>query len=224
VRKCFYELARGDKNALEVRPDAYPHNVSYIRGYRVKSSKRWLECGPSASGWLPLPHIDQRGKFTGNSQCLWQCSPHQWLATVTATISKRLSCYARRHNKGYICSRYLGTICKVAGYYALTKNSYVMDRILYFLRDLKNRGKLIHPLLLSFVAKMDENKRFVFSQVCYQTNWLLFRAVKPRDKSKFTFRKVKTHPLVQWSKGFVDREFSPFQLSRSLEKLALGLA
>jgi hypothetical protein len=222
-RKGFYELVRGDQNVPQAHFDSYPHNVSYIRGFRIKSSKRWLECGPSASGWLPLPHIDRLGKFTGTSQCLWQCAPQQWFATVVATVAKRLCSYARRHNKSYICSRYYAVLSRVAGYYVLTKNCYVMDRILYFLRNLKNRGKLIHPLLLSFVAKLDENKRFVYSQVCYQTNWLLFRATKPRDKSKFVYRKVKTHPIVQWSKGYINRRFTKFEMSRSLEKLALGL-
>jgi hypothetical protein len=38
-------------------------------------------------------------------------------------------------------------------------------------------------ILKKFLCTLDENKRFVYSQVYFQTNWLYTRALAPRDKS-----------------------------------------
>jgi hypothetical protein len=77
---------------------------------------------------------------------------------------------------------YQRVILRAAAYYTLSKNSYFMDRILFFLRNLEKNGKTIHKTTLYFLSRGSEDKRFVYSQVCYQTNWLIFRAVRPRDK------------------------------------------
>jgi hypothetical protein len=36
--------------------------------------------------------------------------------------------------------------------------------------------------MVRYLVKANENIRFVYSQVASQTNWLLFRAERPRDK------------------------------------------
>jgi hypothetical protein len=154
----------------------------------MKRSKRWLECAPSFD-WKPFPLISRLGKRTGLTLFWWQCSLPDWIASMSSTISNRILSYIARFKENRdIMSSYRSVILKAAGYYALTNNEYFMDRLLYFCRNLRQRGKLIHRTLLCFLSKMDENKRFVYSQVSYQTNWLLFRAAsRPRDKSKFKY-------------------------------------
>lgn len=130
-----------------------------------------------------MPLVDRLGRFTGQSKYTLTCEPADVLSITVSTIYGRLKRYAHAHNERVITGRHLRVILRAATYYCISKNSYFMDRILFFLRDLKRNGKLIHKLVLHFLAKGDEDKRFVYSQVCYQTNWLIFRVVKrPRDK------------------------------------------
>jgi len=160
-----------------------------LRGARMKRSKRWLECAPSFD-WKPFPLISRLGKRTGLTMFWWKCSLPDWVASVTSTVSNRILSYISRFKTNRdIMSSYRSVILKAAGYYVLTNNSYFMDRLLFCCRNLRLRGKLIHKILLHFLSKMDANKRFVYSQVSYQTNWLLFRAAsRPRDKSKFKYK------------------------------------
>jgi hypothetical protein len=156
----------------------------------MKRSKRWLDCAPSAMQWQPYPLISRLGKRTGLTMFWWNCSLPDWIASVISTVSNRIQSFCGRfsHNRD-VMSSYRHTVLKAAGYYVLSNNSYFMDRLLFFCRDLPTRGKLIHRTLLHFLSKLDANKRFVYSQVSYQTNWLLFRAAsRPRDKSKFKFK------------------------------------
>jgi hypothetical protein len=152
----------------------------------VRESTRWYDMPPPIKGRFVLPFIDDQGKFTGSGLYTWYCDPRSYISTVVATISRRLEVYARRNNRYHIVRCYLNQIVRVAYYYAVTKNDYLMDRVLFFLRDLKKRGKLIHRVLLRFLSKRDENFRFVYSHVCSQAKWLLFRVSRPRDKSRFT--------------------------------------
>jgi len=155
------------------------------KGISIRESTRWYSSPPPIKGRWTLPFIDNQGKFTGSGLYTWHCDPRSYISTVVATISRRLEVYARRHNRYHIVKGYLNQLIRVAYYYAVTKNDYLMDRILFFLRDLKKRGNLIHRVLLVFMSKRDANFRFVYSHVCSQAKWLLFRASRPRDKSRF---------------------------------------
>jgi hypothetical protein len=137
----------------------------------------------SPSGGFNVPLIDRLGRYTGSSIYKWACDPRSLIATTVSTISKRLVDYSRRHNKWYIVKKNLSRILRVSAYYAITKNAYVWDRVLFFARDLEKNGKLLHTFLLKFLSKLDDHKRFVYSHVSFQTEWLLFRAKWPRDKS-----------------------------------------
>jgi hypothetical protein len=156
------------------------------KAVKVRESTRWYNSAPPIKGNWIIPFIDDQGKYTGTGVYSWNCDPRSYISTVVATISRRLEVYARRHNHYRYVKSYLNQLVRVSFYYSVTKNDYLMDRILYFLRDLKTRGKLIHKLLLVFMSKRDANFRFVYSHVCSQTKWLLFRASRPRDKSLCT--------------------------------------
>lgn len=160
------------------------------KAINIRSSRSWIQCFNTPNGGLNVPYIDNLGRFSGHTLYKWSCDPRSLVATVTSTIARRVMVYARRHNKAYLVRRYSKSILGAAAYYAMSKNSHFWDRILYFCRNLQKCGTLIHRLRLFFSSKWDDNKRFVISQVIFQTNWLLFRAFRPRDKSLF-YGKVK---------------------------------
>lgn len=151
----------------------------------IRSSKSWIDAYNTPNGGLAVPFIDRLGRFSGHAVYSWSCDPRSLISTVTSTIANRLVSYAKRHNKWFVIKRYLRPMLEAAAYYAFSKNLHFWDRILYFVRNLTKCGKLIHRLRLFFTSKWDDNKRFVYSQVIFQTNWLLFRASRPRDKSHF---------------------------------------
>jgi len=155
-----------------------------MKGVSVRSSLRWVDILRFPTTPYDIPHIDRLGRYTGFTRYRWSCDPRSAIATVVATIASRLRAYCRRHNDARFIRQNDHRILRAAALYALTKNSYMWDRVLFFARNLEKRGKLIHTCLLRFLSKLDENNQFVYSQVSYQTNWLLFRALRPRDKSK----------------------------------------
>lgn len=156
----------------------------------IRSSVRWIDTFKTPNGGLGVPFIDRLGRYTGQLIYKWSCDPRSLITTVCSTIADRLIKYCRRHNEWKTIRRFLKPLFAAASYYAFTKNSYFWDRILFFSRNLEKMGKLIHKVRLFFSSKWDDNKRFVYSQVIFQTNWLLFRAPRPRDKSLF-FRERK---------------------------------
>jgi len=151
----------------------------------IRSSTRWLDTFKTPNGGLSVPFIDELGRITGHTLYRWSCDPRSLITTVVATISNRLVRFCRRHNPWHIVRGHLKALLEASAYYAFSKNSYFWDRVLHFSRNLKKRGNLIRSTRLSFSSKWDDNKRFVYSQVTFQTNWLLFRAFRPRDKSHF---------------------------------------
>jgi hypothetical protein len=71
---------------------------------------------------------------------------------------------------------------KISAVYVLTRDNWLLDRFLGMARKglpLKQVEKFTHFC----VCELDENKRFVYSQVYFQANWLKFQVFRPRDKS-----------------------------------------
>jgi len=176
-----------------------------LRGVVVRNSERWMRCLPLPGdrSWN-IPYIDMIGRFTGNTVYRWSCKPQVALATIVSTIASRLLTYCLRHNKWYIVRRNLRRLAGASFLYACHKSSWFWDRILFFCRDLDKRGNLIHKYTLKSLLKMDENIRFVYSQVCFQTNWLLSQAHRPCDKStKYDKRKLPPVPLSRKGIGLL---------------------
>lgn len=176
---------RGDVRDPEYNIRNLDRDTLRQKGVTIKSSTRWLDTFKTPNGGLSIPFIDKLGRFTGFTLYKWSCDPRSLIATVVATISRRLIAYARRHNPFHIVLRFSKSLLGAAAYYAFSKNSHFWDRILYFARDLAKRGTLVHRVRLFHSSKWDDNKRFVYSQVIFQTNWLLSRVFRPRDKSHF---------------------------------------
>lgn len=185
--KCVPIFALSDDLDTSCRhePSSLPRNPKRVRGIWVRNSLRWADCYKVPQGPYSVPFIDKLGRFTGTTCYKWNCDPRQLVATVISTVSHRMQVYARRHNACYTVDKYSPAILRACVYYCMSKNSWFWDRILFFLRDLKKYGKLILTFVIRFVCKENDYKRFVYGQVSSQTNWLLFRARKPRDKFAF---------------------------------------
>jgi hypothetical protein len=167
----------------DVRTITDPH-PRRLPGVKIRSSNRWCGAKLFKSVW-DLPYINKLGQFTGTTIYRWTCNSSAYITTVVSTIANRLFQYCLRHNKMRVVERNKERIVRCAYLYALTKNDYLWDRILFFSRNLELRGKLIHTICLKFLTKTNDHIRFVYSQVSLQTNWLLFRAERPRDKFAF---------------------------------------
>lgn len=176
---------RGDSSGPEYYPRLLDRDCLRQKAVRIRSSTRWIDTYKTPNGGLNVPFIDKLGKFTGFHCYKWSCEPQSLIATVVSTISKRIMEYAHRHNKAHIVMQNRQRLVDAAAYYAFTKNVYFWNRVLFFVRNLKENGNLIHKLRLFFSSKWDDNKRFVYGHVTFQTKWLLLRALVPRDKSFF---------------------------------------
>jgi hypothetical protein len=153
---------------------------------RLRLSKRWYP-SPCVSKEMNMPYIDNLGRFRGTNVAHWSADPRQVVASTVSTITQRLlkRCYQHEHNpksRRKISDR-ADLLVKLSGYYALTKNLYFWDRVLFLTKSFIKNGALLHRLLISCLAKADASIRFVYSHVSFQTKWFLFRAERPRDKS-----------------------------------------
>jgi len=176
---------RGDESDPAYKVVNLNRNCLRQKAISIRASTAWIDTFKTPNGGLGVPFIDELGRFTGHLVYRWSCDPRSLISTVISTISSRIMKYARRHNKYHIVKRFSKALLGAAAYYAISKNSYFWDRVLFFSRNLEKKGSLIHRLRLFYSSKWDDNKRFVISQVIFQTNWLLFRVFRPRDKSLF---------------------------------------
>jgi len=177
--------SRGDRRDPEYMISLLDRGCSKARAISIRDSDRWLDTYKTPCGGLGVPYIDDLGRITGHLIHKWACDPKTLVASCISTVASRLLRYARRHNKRKLVGAHSKAILGAASYYIFSQNHHFHDRILFFLRDLSKRGTLIHRLRLFFSSKMDDDKRFVYSQTCFQVNWLLFQGTKPRDKSMF---------------------------------------
>jgi len=164
-------------------PESIEPDCPRKRAIKIRNSKRWYTSLPTPRVGWQIPYIDRLGRFSGKVAYLWDTDPRCVVASVTSTILSRLFRHCLRHNKYGEVNKKRSLLARVSSYYSLTKNNYMWDRILFLTKDLVRNGTLIHKLFLKFLSKTDGNKRFVISRVCFQTQWLLFRAERPRDKS-----------------------------------------
>lgn len=164
-------------------PPKLPGNPGNRIAARFRLSDRWYEkVVYPYTGVRPFPYINELGQITGHILYYVSCSPSAYLASVVSTILNRIEAYARKHNHKRWIVKNAGRMTSAAYLYATTKNVYLWDRFLFCLRDLKERGALIHRIFLSGFCKASDSVRFVYSYVSLQTKWLMFRAERPRDK------------------------------------------
>lgn len=183
-------------------------------------SGNWVECLRTPSAFFHIPLIDRLGRFTGFNVYRWDCNPSSVISTVISTICSRIRAYSHRHNKFKTVLRFLPQLLRASTVYALTRNSYFWDRVLFVARDLATRGHLLHKISLYYLAKLDENKRFVYSQASYQAYWLLFRAKRPRDKSRFIYKPSSVSTSFQdLKRDLVKRSSYIYEISRDISRV-----
>lgn len=174
--------------ALSDGPPTYvPRDVSgfapRVRGAKIRNSKRWIDCKAQPLTGLSFPFFDKLGKYTGTTLFKWSCDPRSFVASAVSTVASRLINRCMYYNSMRVVERNIHRIVRVSFYYVISKNSWFWDRVLFFTKDLEKNGTRLHQTVVRFLSATDANKRFVYSHVCSQTQWLLFRAERPRDKS-----------------------------------------
>jgi len=166
--------------------DSHPR---YLPGLYPRTSVRWFEVEGFQQSFTPIPFVHVSGKMSASTVCFWTAYPQQIVATLTSTVYQRLlRIVLRRH--GYKYSRGCRETCfKAAAYYATTRDDWFLDRFLGIFKRRNRRAA--HNLYTLVFCNLDENFRFVISQVLEQALWLSFRSrtvVKPkvrvRDKSR----------------------------------------
>lgn len=190
-------------------------------GLVLRTSDRWINARQTKSE-MSLPLIDKKGKFTGSTLVRTRCTALSFIATVVATIANRLSQHiSRSNNQGHrTVVRYKRLIVQSAYYYAISKNNWFLDRFLFLSRNLEKNRRAAQSLLMKFLTRLDDNKRFVYCQVSFQTNWLLFRAHRPRDKSIFF------EESSRWRKDLgpaTAGKLDPFWVGASVRKVACNI-
>lgn len=170
-------------------PDASP-------GVNLKKSNRvWID-PPVTSNRREIPHINSVGLYSGFHVMDSLCTSSQFIATTISTIGSRLLNHLIKH-KGYREAVRNKHLCvRLAYCYAMTKCTWIIDRYLAITRaegPWSAGRKFLNARIRCFVVSMDDNNRFVYGQVCSQTNWLLSRGSRasPRDKSLFKSRNSK---------------------------------
>jgi len=193
-RLCQLSVGRDELrvDAKLGRPMPLPDKV---RSLEIRKSMRWAI--EDSKRVFDFPLISNVGKFTGTSVGRFECYPAQHISTIVATIASRLWKRALRYQKHHVLVKHQRLLLGAAYYYAMSKNSWFMDRILFLSKDLESNWRQVQFLTVHFISKQDDYNRFVYSQVLFQTNWLLFRACRPRDKSML-FTSVTS---VKWSKA-----------------------
>jgi hypothetical protein len=189
----------GAPNKHQVRPDAIiqhdcpsasPFKTWTFRGktqkvesYKIRQSVRWIkDYNPKCRRVIGLPFINHAGKMSFNNVVRWYCHPLQAIASITATVFQRLqTLLIRRHKTKYAFGCREDTF-RAALLYTITSDTWILDRFIGVMR--RKERKPLKYLFGKFVAKLDEDQQFVYSQALQQANWLTFRAERPRDKSR----------------------------------------
>jgi hypothetical protein len=161
----------------------------YLPGLYPRTSLRWFETEGFQQSFTPIPFVHVSGKLSASTVCFWTAYPQQIVATLTATVYQRLlRLVIRRH--GYKYSRSCRETCfKAATYYTVTRDDWFLNRFLGIFK--KRNRRAAHNLYTLVFCNLDENFRFVISQVLKQALWLSFRSrtvvipkVRVRDKSR----------------------------------------
>jgi len=153
-----------------------------VSGLEIKKSRRWA-FGQSIPAVYDFPYITNSVRFSGSNVIRCFCHPEQFLSTMIATISSRITKHIIKHNPKRMHIKFRGLIVRFSFVYLISRSQWLLDRILVLMKNIQKNQNSIMFLIVKFLSCMDDYNRFVYSQVIHQTNWLLYRAVRPRDKS-----------------------------------------
>jgi len=148
-------------------------------GLRPKTSNRWLP-DPNLSTKVRtrgIPLIDNGGHFLGSCVTTLRSSSAGYFTTM---VARTLDVLKRRvHYRGNKSCKYtLDFLTRLSCFYNITLNDYALERIL------RCNVKFSRRLLEKFSQRMDDQKRFLYGQICLHISWLKSRGSSiPRVKS-----------------------------------------
>jgi hypothetical protein len=172
-----------ERQGLEWKIQEIPKVRSHVKSLNVLTSLAWIDCPKFPSGSIELPLIDRRGKLTGEVLYTSKFQPQQYISTVISTTLRRLKFWVLSHkSKIGDYNKRQGLLLRAASLIAMTKNYYLLDRVLFLTKDLAKNWIHIDSLVKRFAKRVDDYTWFVYGHVCFQTQWLTSRAVRPRDK------------------------------------------
>jgi hypothetical protein len=183
-------------------------DIENIPTYSTKRSLRWIpDYNSDCSRVIGIPIVKVSGKFGLSVVAHWTCHPLQAIASMSATVFKRLqSVLIKRHGSRFAFGVYKLTL-EFAICYSLSRDDWLIDRFLGISR-IRSKVPVLRSILRNFVKDLDDDQRFVHSQASRQAYWLTSRSERPRDKS----RDLKL-PRILPFKGRTcgcDRNFCPY--------------
>jgi len=184
------------KPGIEWEIRKLPKKRSNVKGLNMLTSLAWIDCPKFPTGSVELPLINRWGKYTGENLYSSTLQPQQFISTVVSTTFRRLKFWilSKKNNKIHDFNKRQGLLLRAASLVAMTKNYYLMDRILFLSKQLGRNWRIIHSLVSNFAKRVDDNTWFVYGHVCFQTQWLTSRALRPRDKSTINSAPVSKDP------------------------------
>jgi len=160
-------------NDAQYDPPNYPRFPPADPLVAFKVSEKWSHGIRSERVLRNVPYIDRRGLIYNTAACSWLCTGPQLLATITATVYKRLLTRFRHYN--YKCRPNTDDLFKIALCYSLTNNDY------WFLRSLEivKRSRSPRSHLYRFIHKLDANTKVIYDQACKNARWFKSRVGSP---------------------------------------------
>lgn len=173
-----------------------PSKKSAIKNLNMLTSLAWIDCPKFPTGNIELPLINRFGKLTGEVLYSSKLQPQQYISTIISTTFRRLKFWvlSKKSNQLHHFNKRQGLLLRAASLVAMTKNYYLMDRLLFLSRELEKNWRTINSLVSKFAKRVDDNTWFVYGHVCFQTQWLTSRALRPRDKSTINSAPVSKDP------------------------------
>jgi hypothetical protein len=159
--------------------ELHPYHLS---GMVTRTSTRWFRHWRSERRVRSVPYVTECGKFSAHELLTWYAYPEQVVASLTSTVYTRLLKIWLKRKRRFrdIKPKDRELLLKVAAVYVTSHSDYFMDRALACL----HRPGPLSSLVTCFVRKLDDKFWFVYSQICYQINWLTFQSLGISDKSR----------------------------------------
>lgn len=154
----------------------------HLTGMVTRTSLRWFRHWGSERKPRSIPYVEKSGKFSAHELLVWDSYPEQVVASLTSTVYTRLLKIWRKRKERFrdVKPRDRQLLLKVAALYVTCHSDYFMDRALACL----HRPGPLSSLVTCFVRKLDDKFWFVYSQICYQINWLTLQSLGISDKSR----------------------------------------
>jgi hypothetical protein len=189
-------------------PFSFTGNSGFTPGFHAKRSTRWIKgFNPACRREFDVPYIDKAGKESAFPLLKWYAHPMQIVGSqVSTSFSRMKSILVKRHGYLHFKKQLRNDAFLVASISTLTHSSWFIDR---FLGMTQRKEQKTHKVVKHWSLRLDDNLRFVHSQVCSQTYWLTSRSERPRDKSS-NVRMFRMDPFEEYPECPCGDIFCPY--------------